>query len=154
MKHMKFTVSVLALVMIAGAAGCGKRIGGEKELNAQPGTAQIIIDNGIEFEITTDWDRYRLGNKITVSVKATNISDEIIYISNGTSSFGASSVLYLNAGSEECGFGFNDDYKNRAVSKTVYSGTINPGEEIEKTRIFDTSDIDAEASPGDALITA
>ena len=97
------------------------------------------VPSDIEFEIITDKSSYRLDEKMTVTVKATNISDRIIYTVDGTTSYDANG-LYISVGSPENKFGFYDDLKGLATNDAMYYGELLPGQTITRQRVFDLSD--------------
>ncbi|MCL2707009.1 MAG: hypothetical protein FWE97_02440 [Dehalococcoidia bacterium] len=103
-------------------------------------TEQTVQSDDIKFTIITDKDKYTIGDKITVTVKATNISKKTIYTVDGTTSYYANG-LGLWLGSIEHGFRFCNDYKNVAMNAMMYYGELKPGETITREQTFDTSDI-------------
>jgi len=119
---------------------CNKNAEPSQNVSKKPGEPQSAISGDVEFEVIAEFDRYVIGDKISVTAKATNIGENIIYTVDGTSSYGANGLHMTLESSERGWFRFSDNYKNIDVTTDMYYGELKPGETITIERIFDTSD--------------
>ena len=139
MKKM-FLVAIFAFCILT---ACNKNAEPSKNVSnvsKKPGEPQSVISGDVEFEVTAEFDRYVIGDKISVTAKATNIGENIIYTVAGTSSYGANGLHMTLESSERGWFRFSDNYKNIGFTDDMYYGELKPGETITIERIFDTSD--------------
>jgi maltose-binding protein MalE len=135
----RFLLAVACFTFIFNLTACSS-----SQNNPVPSTlAQQTTDftahaNDIEFAVTINQDKYTIGEKINITVKATNISTKTIYTVGAGHSVNGLGVWL---GSTEYGFRFCDNYKNIGSNAGMYYGELNPGETITQERTFDTSDI-------------